>query len=338
MASAGVSDLTDRAIDTRGQQLLSPVPLPGKLVYVLGSPQLDQGTVAGGATAASSLIELDLATGTTTTLGPEQAGWSIAAVTAHGTRLLWVETQRGDDSSCVDASFGCARWALWIRDLASAGSSATEVAHEDQYVPLRGVPLEPRLSDSTACWAESADSKTWTIWRSTVNSPHAQPMRVASLPTWVRRCQDVNGTVLAITWDMSSGNGQGNLVTVSAAGPRMIVPGAQDFAARGTHLLYTTLQPSGVSRALWTTTLSNPKAATSLSEQDDIPAFGWVGSHVWLATTTGLLLTDPSAGAPQTPLTESGQQFRAPSSNGDILTWVPQKDDPGSTIRIATVG
>lgn len=337
MANAGVLHLSDQSIDTQGQQLRVPVPLPGKLIYALVTPQ-DQGAAAGGVAAPNSLTEFDLTTGAVTVIGPQQAGWSAYSVVADGSHLAWLETLRGNDSSCVDPSFGCFRWAIWSRDLSNARSRATELAHEDSFVPLRGVPTELRVTGGTACWASSNDSRTWTVWHVPVSGSGVRAVRAGSLPIWVPRCEVVNGAVLAITWDMSGANGKGNLVTVTDTGSTVVVPGAQDFAARGNALLYTTQDPSGVTRELWSTSLTAPKSASPLVTEDDIPAFGWIGTRVWLESASGLLLTAASPTAGQTPLTGNGEVLLQPHANGDTLVWVTQADDHSATIRSATIG
>jgi hypothetical protein len=101
LASAGVVAINDYQINTGGRQLLVPSPLPGKLVYVLASPQLGgPGTVASGESAAgdSTLEVLDLATGRTSEIGPRQFGWSIENLFVEGSFLVWLEVIRGPNS------------------------------------------------------------------------------------------------------------------------------------------------------------------------------------------------------------------------------------------------
>jgi hypothetical protein len=236
----------------------------------------------------------------------------------------------------VDSSFGCVRWALYSEDLAASPPRVIEVTRHGGYVPLRGVPLEPRLAHGVLCWAASNDVKTWTLWKSSVTVP--SPMIIGTSHDWIRRCEANGNAALAIKWNMSSGTGVGDLVRYREGQASLLVKGAQDFSVLGQEVLYTTQPPPGLTRELWVAPLNQLSRALSVVEFDDITAFGWLGPRqAWVSSTAGLLIVDPSVPGPSTALADSPDGVRAPAVNGKDVSWVSAESPNTSTVRIATL-
>lgn len=323
LGDAGVTRISDYAISVpQGQELMVVRSAPGKLVYGLATPDGGGSGVAAGAAqpGPAALVAMNTSTGSTQVIGPVHPGWGLQNFAVEGSNLVWVESQRGPDSSCDDPSFGCVSWAMYAEDLSVGNAVPAPIAHEDAFVPLRGVPIEPRTTDGVVCWATSTDSKVWTLWRSSVS--HPDPLVAGSSQRWIRWCDTMGGLTLATQWKVRNGIGDGDLIGYRSGRATLITSGAQDFARSGQEVAFSSQPSPDGGRNVSLLALDAPSHPRLISSFGDVNGFGWTRTgQVWVLSADGLGLWDAETAREQAPLGEGSNPWSV-SSNGDQLVWI----------------
>jgi hypothetical protein len=246
--------------------------------------------------APSQEALVDPATGKISRIMAVHKGWSTAgaALAPNGT-VVWTEMQSG--GSCADSSYGCYSWAIY--EAPKIGGTPHMLAQQAQAVPMRGVPLQVKISGSTVCWAASADEKTWSLARVPLAPGASQ--EVTQVNAWVSDCvADGDQTVLnTLTGFQGSGFAVPNVVAIDSSGTQTtIADHSENAVALGNEVAYVRIaDPKAGRRQVWVTTLTDPKPR-KLLDQGDVYRVNWLdANHVLADTDSGLLLIDVRTGA-----------------------------------------